>query len=135
MIGLDTNVIVRYLVQDDPEQAAAASHVFEDVLSTENRGFVSSVVLCEVVWVLKRGYKVRKPGLCRVLRGLLAAEELELEHRDLVSKAVDRFESGKADFSDYLVGERAREAGAPTTLSFDKAACSCDLFEFPTVAP
>ena len=134
MIGLDTNVIVRYLVQDDPEQAAVASHVFEDVLSTGNRGFVSSVVLCEVVWVLKRGYKVRKPGLCRVLRGLLAAEELELEHRDLVSKAVDRFESGKADFSDYLVGECAREAGAPATLSFDEAACFCDLFEFPAAS-
>ena len=57
MIGLDTNVIVRYLVQDDPLQAAAASHVFEDLLSSENRGFVAAVALCEVVWVLKRGYK------------------------------------------------------------------------------
>ncbi len=129
MIGLDTNVIVRYLVQDDPGQAAAASHVFEDLLSSENRGFVAAVALCEVVWVLKRGYKVRKPALCRVLRGLLAAEELEIEHRDLVTKAVARFEAGKADFSDYLVGERALAAGARTTLSFDEDACSCDLFE------
>jgi len=129
VIGLDTNVIVRYLVQDDPVQSAAASRVFEDRLSAENRGFVAAVTLCEVVWVLKRGYKVRKPGLCRVVRGLLAAEELELEHRDLVARAVARFETGKADFSDYLIGERALAAGARKTLSLDEDSCSCDLFE------
>ena len=134
MIGLDTNVIVRYLVQDDPVQSAAASRVFEDLLSAENRGFVSAVVLCEVVWVLKRGYKVRKPGLCRVVRGLLAAEELELEHRDLVSKALARFEKGSADFSDFLIGERALAAVAAKTYSFDENACSCNLFESVPVA-
>lgn len=128
MIGLDTNVIVRYLVQDDPVQSEIATRIFEERLSADNRGFVSAVTLCEVVWVLKRGYKRPKPELCTVVRALLEAGELEIEHRDLVWRALSAFQSGTADFSDYLIGERARVAGAPTTLTFDQSAATASLF-------
>lgn len=128
MIGLDTNVIVRYLVQDDPKQAAVATQLFEDRLSAGNPGFISVVTLCEVVWVLKRGYKRPKEELCSVLRALLEAEELDIEDRDLVWRALARFRQGKADFSDYLIGERAKSAGAETTMTFDETAAESDLF-------
>lgn len=128
MIGLDTNVIVRYLVQDDPVQAEIATRIFENRLSANARGFVSAVTLCEVVWVLKRGYKRPKPELCSVIHALLEADELEIEHRDLVWRALSAYQSGAADFSDYLIGERARVAGAKTTLTFDGAAATSGLF-------
>ena len=128
MNGLDTNVIVRYLVQDNPVQAGIATRIFEKRLSADERGFVSAVTLCEVVWVLKRGYKRPKPELCAVVRALLEADELEIEHRDLVWRALSAYQSGAADFSDYLIGERARVAGAKTTLTFDGAAASSSLF-------
>lgn len=128
MIGLDTNVIVRYLVQDDPVQSEIATRVFEDRLSVDDRGFVSAVTLCEGVRVLKRGYKRPKSGLCAVIRALLEAEELEIEHRDLVWRAFSAFQAGAADFSDYLIGERACVAGAKTTLTFDETAAASKLF-------
>jgi predicted nucleic-acid-binding protein len=128
VIGLDTNVIVRYLVQDDPLQAEIATRIFETRLSATARGFVSAVTLREVVWVLKRGYKRPKPELCSVIRALLEADELEIEHRDLVWRALSAYHSGAADFSAYLIGECARVAGAKTTLTFDSAADAAPLF-------
>ena len=128
MIGLDTNVIVRYLVQDDPVQAKIATRIFEKRLSAAHRGFVSAVTLCEVVWVLKRGYKRPKTELCAVIRALLEADELEIEQRDLVWRTLSAYQSGAADFSDYLIGEKARMAGAKTTLTFDETAAASPLF-------
>ncbi|MBR6021394.1 MAG: type II toxin-antitoxin system VapC family toxin [Kiritimatiellae bacterium] len=131
MIGLDTNVIVRYLAQDDPEQSAAATKVFEERISRDDPGFVSSVALCEVAWVLSRAYKVPRKVVGEALRGLLDAEELVVEHRECALRAWQRFLSGRADFPDYLIGEIGREAGAATTLSFDGRACRSDLFSPP----
>ncbi len=128
MIGLDTNVIVRYIVQDDPVQGELAVRVFEDRLTSEERGFVSAVTLCEVVWVLIRGYKVGRSELVRVIRSLLEAEELEIEDRDLVWCALSDFKSGQADFSDYLIGRKGTAAGVSTTLTFDEIAAKSDLF-------
>ena len=128
MIGLDTNVIVRYLVQDDPAQSEQASRIFEDRLTSEERGFVSAITLCEVVWVLKRGYKVERSELIRIVRALLEAEELEIEDRDLVWTALSDFKAGKADFSDYLIGRKGMAVGVSTTLTFDETAAKSDLF-------
>lgn len=128
MIGLDTNVIVRYLVQDDPAQSKVATRIFEDRLTSENHGFISCVTLCEVVWVLKRGYKVGRREIASILKGLLDAEELEIESRDIVWRALADFESGKADFSDYLIGQRALSVGATTTFTFDETAAKSPLF-------
>ena len=129
MIGLDTNVIVRYLAQDDPVQSAAATEIFEERLSREEPGFVASVALCEVAWVLSRAYKASREMVGNALEGLLGAAELVVEHREASERALSRFRTGAADFSDYLIGEIAKEAGAETTLSFDRKACRSDLFE------
>lgn len=128
MIGLDTNVIVRYLAQDDPVQSAVATRVFEEWLSPSEPGFVASVALCEVAWVLARAYKTPRDKVGEPIQVLLEATELQVEHRNAAMRALARFRAGVADFSDCLIGEIAAEAGAKTTLSFDRKACRSELF-------
>lgn len=132
MVALDTNVIVRYIAQDDPLQSEAATRVFEEVISDDNHGFITSIAMCETVWVLARAYKQPREKLVQVLTALLKADNLELEHRDLVWNAMEDFREGKADFSDYLLARIGKSRGASTTLSFDgKALKSSELFSLP----
>ncbi len=128
MIALDTNVLVRYIVQDDPDQASAAARLIESQCSSDEPGLVSSVTLCELVWVLSRGYCTPKERTVAVLRTLLCAEELQAEDPDLAWRALGLFEAGPADFADYLVGASNRARGASATYTFDKTACASDLF-------
>ena len=132
MVALDTNVIVRYIAQDDPLQSAAATRVFEEVITDENHGFITSIAMCETIWVLSRAYGQPREKLVQVIEALLKADKLEVEHRDLVWGAMDDFRNGEADFSDYLIARIGKAQGALTTLSFDeKALKSKDLFSRP----
>ena len=97
-MGLDTNVIVRYLAQDDPVQSAAATGIFEERLSREEPGFVASVALCEVAWVLSRAYKASREVVGNALEGLLGATELVVEHREASERALSRFRTGRRIF-------------------------------------
>ena len=133
MFALDTNVIVRYIAQDDPVQSAAATRIFEDIISDKNHGFITSIALCETLWVLSRAYGQSRSKLVEVIEALLKADNLELEHRDLVWSAKEDFRNGNADFSDYLIARIGKAQGASTTLSFDRNALkSKDLFSDPT---
>ena len=133
MFALDTNVIVRYIAQDDPAQSAAATRIFEDIISDKNHGFITSIALCETLWVLSRAYGQPREKLVEVVEALLKADNLELEHRDLVWNAKEDFRNGNADFSDYLIARIGKPQGASTTLSFDRNALkSKDLFSDPT---
>ncbi len=128
MIALDTNVLVRYIVQDDPVQAAAATRLIESECSADEPGLVSSVTLCELVWVLARGYRTARARIVAVLRAILSAEELQAEDPDRAWRALGCFESGGADFADYLVGAGNRDRGAKTTYTFDARAAASELF-------
>ena len=128
MIALDTNVLVRYIVQDDPAQAAAATRLIESECRADDPGMVSSVTLCELVWVLGRGYRTAKARIVSVLRAILSAEELQAEDPELAWRALGHFEAGAADFADYLVGATNRSRGATTTYTFDKTAAASELF-------
>lgn len=128
MIALDTNVLVRYIVQDDPVQAAAASRLIESRCTNEEPGLVATIVLCELAWVLGRGYGYSRAQVAAVVRAVLAAEELEAEAPDLVWRAVRLFGEGKADLADYLIGAANRERGAVSTFTFDRAAAESELF-------
>ena len=133
MFALDTNVIVRYIAQDDPAQSAAATRIFEGIISDKNHGFITSIALCETLWVLSRAYGQPREKLVEVIEALLKADNLELEHRDLVWNAKEDFRNGNADFSDYLIARIGKAQGASTTLSFDRNALkSKDLFSDPT---
>ena len=129
MIGLDTNVVVRYLAQDDAKQSAAASRLFEEVLSPEDPGFVSAIVLCELAWVLAECYGADRARIRGALEGLLAARQIAVETPDIVRRALRAWADSGADFADALLGEVAAAHGAAKTLTFDRAAAKLPGFE------
>lgn len=126
MIGIDTNVLVRYLVQDDEPQAAAVE-IFSNI-SVGNPAFINHIVMCELVWVLSRAYKYEKKLIIGVIEQLLTTADIEFENAELLRKALRRYSKGKGDFSDYLIGETNRENGASITYTFDRKAGTDGLF-------
>lgn len=120
MIGLDTNVIVRYITQDDPDQSRRATRLIES-LDEHNRGFISLVVLCELHWVLRRAYKVTREDAASVVRRLLSAKELVLQEADAVRRALARLTT-ESDFADVLISELGILAGCDRTATLDKRA-------------
>jgi predicted nucleic-acid-binding protein len=122
MIGLDTNVLVRYLAQDDKRQAARATRLIETELSETEPGFVGAVVLVELCWVLKRLYEATPAELKQTVQDLLSSRQLVLERRDVVMSALQRLGAGNADFADALIAAVAADAGCARTVTFDKSA-------------
>ncbi len=132
MIGLDTNVVVRYLTQDDPRQSQIAARLMEKTLSAGEPGFISLVVLAEIVWVLVSLYFVDRAGIVQVVSGLLTTEQLRVESAELVWRAKRRYEASKADFSDALVVECALAAGCKRSMTFDRSAAATSGFDLLT---
>ena len=131
MIGLDTNVLVRFIVQDDPKQARIATELIETRLTNSEKGFISSIVLCEVVWVLKRCYRQPKDRLLLVVKSILETDVFEVEHRDCAWRAYYDFDEGTAGFSDYFLARINKESGAQYTVTFDERAQGHRLFKSP----
>ena len=128
MIGLDTNVLARYIVRDDARQTAAATRLIESECSADAPGIVTLVVLCELVWVLGRAYGYGRADVAGVLRRILAAEDLRCERSELAWRALNEYERGKADFADFVIGLSGREEKATATCTFDRRTSGCDLF-------
>lgn len=120
MIGLDTNVLVRYVTQDDAAQALAANELI-DQLSESQPGYVTMTVTVEMYWVLSRAYRTDKTTVAATLIGLLDAKEVVVERADLVRRAVRRLAAG-ADFADALISEAGADAGCERTVTFDPRA-------------
>lgn len=120
MTGLDTNVLVRFLVGDDPGQAARALELVEASAGVDGAFFLNGVVLCETVWVLDRGYGYARDLIADVLERILLTREFEVEGRDEVWRALGAFRGSGADFADHLIGERNRTAGCDRTVTFDR---------------
>jgi predicted nucleic-acid-binding protein len=120
MIAIDTNVLVRYIVQDDPAQAAAATRFFEDELTVETPGFVPSLVLAELVWVLAHGYRYSRAQIADVVEHTLAVGVLTHERPDASLRALSGYRSLGVDFADALILEIAAEAGAAALVTFDR---------------
>ena len=123
MIGLDTNVLVRYIVQDDPAHAACASDLIES-LSGTSPGFVTIVSVVELVWVLQRCYQATRREVADVLETLLRSKDIVLENADLLWQALRCYTASSADFSDSLIERSAHAAGCEYTLTFDRNAAS-----------
>ena len=121
MIGLDTNVLVRYVMQDDPRQSPRATRLIES-LSADEPGFVPVVALVELVWVLSGSYALGHAQVVTVLNTLLRSKELVVDRADLVAQALARFSAGAADFSDALIERISNAAGCTATMSFDAGA-------------
>jgi predicted nucleic-acid-binding protein len=120
MRGLDTNVLLRALIKDDPDQAAIAQREIEEVLQRGERLYISTIVLCEAVWTLRgKPYRLDRTALSDFLDGLLGDELFAIQDRDLVQQALGDYRNGQADFADYLVGWVNRRAGCRDTMTFD----------------
>lgn len=131
MIALDTNVLVRYLAEDHPNQSARAAALIEGAIARRRRLFVAHVVLCELVWVLRRAYHRTRPDVVALLEGLLASAQIVVEAPELAHQALARYAVGRADFADYLIAERAAAAGCGSVATFDKALLGEDGFLEP----
>src|SRR5262245_1602980 len=109
--GIDTNVLVRYLTQDDPEQARRANRYIDRVLAAGDNCLVNTIVLCETVWVLSSAYRFPKTEIIRALELLVAARGFALEQRELVRAALQDYSTTGADFSDCLIGRLNAQLG------------------------
>ena len=125
MIALDTNVLVRYLVNDDARQAAAARVLLAE-LTSERPGFVCREVVVELVWVLQRAYGFSRDQIARVLEELVATRELAFEAGDDVGRAAFMYRQGGAGFSDLMIAAAAKRTGAYPLYTFDRQAAQLD---------
>ncbi len=122
MIGLDTNVLVRYFAQDDAKQGAAARALIQQRLTRDEPGHVNVVTLAETCWVLKRLYEAGRDELVQVIENLLAAPNIVVERRAEVRKAVQTYGASSAGFNDCLIAQLNLGAGCSNTLTFDRGA-------------
>ena len=120
MTGLDSNVLLRYLTQDDAAQAARATRLIERELSERAPGFISLVVLVETCWVLKRIYGVTPAEISTTVRDLLDTRQLTIERRAAVARALER--AGAGNFADALIADIALDAGCSRVVTFDRKA-------------
>jgi predicted nucleic-acid-binding protein len=135
VIGLDTNVLVRYLTRDDAAQFQEASDLLLGLEKAHRSAYLSTVTLCETVWVLARAYKIERAQIIGMLEKLLDTSLFVIEDKDAVREAVDLYRAGKGDFADYLVGVRSRNAGCVTMATLDEALHThSDRFSAPVLA-
>ncbi len=118
MIGLDTNVLVRYIAQDDVKQSALATNLINS-LTKESPGYITLVSIIELVWVMQSCYKSTKMEVVRILETLLATRELIIENTETVIKATRVYSSSGADFSDCLIERSANKAGCEYSVTFN----------------
>jgi predicted nucleic-acid-binding protein len=121
VIGLDSNVLVRYFVQDDPHQTKLAIRILE-TRTPSDPGWVSVAVLVELLWVLSRTYKRKQHSITQVVEHLLASDDIALEQEEFVSRALALYRTGKADFADCLIAAAAKAAGCTRIVTFDRIA-------------
>ena len=129
MIGLDTNVLVRFIAQDDRAQSREATELIESRLTPENPGYVSIIALAETVWVLERIYGLSHISLATAIERVLQIEVLVVENEREVFAAMIALKEGKGPFADSLIGALGKKAGCSTTVTFDKKALRLPGFE------
>ena len=121
MIGLDTNVLVRYIMQDDAKQSPKATRLIES-LGTENPGYITTVSIVELYWVLTSSYELTAAQAAQALEAVLRTKQLVVERADQVMRALRLLGDGKADFADCLIERAASGAGCTQVLTFDNKA-------------
>jgi len=131
MIGLDTNILVRYLAQDDPTQSPKAREIFERRLTEENPGFVSIVAMVETVWVLERAYELTTDEIAEAVERMLQTDVLVVENEQEVFTAMIALKEGQGSFGDAVIAALGVKRGCSCTLTFDRKALRLPGFELP----
>ncbi|MGD9537053.1 MAG: PIN domain-containing protein [Alphaproteobacteria bacterium] len=131
MIGLDTNIIVRYLAQDDPVQSPQATAIIERRLSEEEPGFISIVAMVETAWVLERAYRLADYEIAAAIERMLQIDVLVVENEQEVFAAMIALKEGHGSFADAIIGALGVRAGCSYTLSFDRKALRLPGFALP----
>lgn len=122
MTGIDTNILVRYIAQDDAAQSKRATTLIERECSETSPGFVGLVALVELVWVAESCYAASREDVTQIVRRILGSRQLVIADAETVWQALRLFEQGKADFADCLIERSAAAAGCDRTVTFDKNA-------------
>jgi predicted nucleic-acid-binding protein len=130
MTGLDTNILVRYLTQDDPIQSPKATEIIERRLTEENPGFVSIVAMVETVWVLDRAYGLAAHQIAAAVERMLQTDVLVVENEQEVFTAMIALKQGRGSFADALIAGLGTRAGCVSTLTFDHKALRVSGFNF-----
>jgi predicted nucleic-acid-binding protein len=129
MIGLDTNVVVRYLTQDDPLQSRKATQIFDHQLTALEPGFLSVVTMVETVWVLERAYGFIDQEIAGAVERLLQTDVLLIENEQEVFTAMIALKQERGSFADALIAALGAKAGCKHTLTFDQKALRLPGFE------
>ena len=129
MIGLDTNVLVRYLTQDDSAQFAKTAAFIDAASERDEQFLVNTPVLCELVWVLATVYDYSREEIAQALEQIFSTAQFEIERLDEARQALGDFRSSKADFSDALIGRINRALGAKHTVTFDRDLKAVETFQ------
>jgi predicted nucleic-acid-binding protein len=131
MIGLDTNILVRYLTQDDPVQSRTATEILERGLTEDNPGFVSIVAMVETAWVLERAYGFSGTEIAAAVERMLQADALVVESEFEVFTAMIAAKEGHGSFADAVIGALGAKAKCSCTLTFDEKVLRLAGFELP----
>ena len=134
MIGLDTNILVRYIVQDDAVQSPAATRIMEHRLTEDQPGFISLVAMAETAWVLERSYGLSATEIAAAVERILQIDILFVQSEQEVFTAMVALKTGAGSFSDALIGALGTRAGCAATMTFDKKATRLRQFEFVSLA-
>jgi predicted nucleic-acid-binding protein len=122
MVGIDTNVLIRYIVQDDAGQAALARELIEKGCSPQDPASIPLIVLCESVWVLSVTYGYSRGQVASVLRQILLTESFDVEAHAMAWNALYDYQADRADYADCLIARLNQERGCRTTFTFDRKA-------------
>jgi predicted nucleic-acid-binding protein len=128
VIAVDTNVLVRFLVEDDPEQTRKAKTLLQRAVEAGEEIYVPDIVLCEVVWVLGSSYRIARAEIASQLGALLRARHLRFAASDQLARALTAFRRGKGDFADYLIREQSTAAGCEAVATYDRLLLKEDGF-------
>ncbi len=129
MTGLDTNIIVRYIMQDDPVQSAKAIRIIERSFTEQNPAFISLASILETAWVLESSYRLSHQQVAQAIERMLQIESLNIQNEHEVSAAARALKTGQGSFADALIGALGIWAGCDFTLTFDKKASRLQGFE------
>ena len=135
MKGIDTNILIRFLIGDDAKQAKKVYNLFKNAEATKNELFVPLLVILELIWVLEAAYEIPRAAILDSLNDLTLMPILKFEHQSTLQQFTHSAQDNKLDLSDLLIAHSAKSLGCETVITFDKKASKYKLFELVKTLP